>query len=50
MMAEHDKRKEERAKNSNPINFTCGKCKKVVPYSKGYKCPFCDDVEDTEEE
>lgn len=49
-MSEHAKRAAKRAKNSDPINFTCGKCRRVVPYAKGYKCKYCDTVEDEEED
>lgn len=41
-MSSHSNRSEERAKANPPVNFTCGKCKQVVPYSEGYKCPNCD--------
>ena len=36
-------RKEERAKNRDPINFTCGGCKKVFSYDKENHliCPEC---------
>lgn len=47
-MSEHKKRAEMRAKNSNPINFTCGKCHQVKPYDKekGLWCPDCDGEQD----
>lgn len=37
-MAIHTDRAADRAKNSNPINFTCGICRKVHPFNEGYKC------------
>lgn len=35
--------KEARAANKDPINFTCGGCKKVHPYSETtkFECPSC---------
>lgn len=35
--------KEVRAANTKPVNFTCGGCKKVQPYSTvtKYECPDC---------
>ncbi len=35
--------KEERAAHKKPINFTCGRCHKVQPYSSvtKYECPVC---------
>lgn len=42
-MSEHRKKRKEALHNqSDPINFTCGKCKQVVPYQAGYICPNCD--------
>ena len=39
-MSEHTKRAEERAKNKDPINFTCGVCKKIHPFvDDQYECP-----------
>ena len=37
------KLKEHRAAYKDPINFTCGQCKKVQPYSQTHKleCPDC---------
>lgn len=46
------KLKEHRAAGKDPINFTCGQCRKVQPYSETMKfeCPDCgygkDPVED----
>jgi len=48
-MSQHNIRKGERANHSDPINFTCGKCFKVVPFQEDYKCCFCD-VEEVKEE
>lgn len=46
-MSEHSKRADLRAKNSDPINYTCGKCKQVYAFEKDnpYKCPVCDENE-----
>jgi len=35
--------KEVRAAKKDPINYTCGQCKKVQPYSSvmKYECPDC---------
>ena len=35
--------KEDRASNKDPINFTCGGCRKVQPYDKENHlvCPDC---------
>ena len=49
-MSEHKKRAENRAENKNPINFTCGKCGKVHPFNKGYKCSDDDEEEEDEED
>jgi len=49
-MSEHKRRAGLRAENTKPINFTCGKCKRAVPYTKGYKCAFCDVPDEDEEE
>jgi len=50
-MSEHKKRAEVRARCEDPINFTCGKCKQVVPFKEGYECVNCDvDDDDAEEE
>jgi len=44
-------RKKVRAENNDPINFTCGVCKKVHKYNKGYKCTMImKDSEDEEEQ
>jgi len=41
--------KEARAENKKPVNFTCGGCRKVQPYSreKKYECPDCGYGKDT---
>jgi len=39
-------RKKIRAENNDPINFTCGQCRRVVPFTKNYKCENCDVEED----
>ena len=49
-MAEHSKRAKERAKHKNPINFTCGICKQVHRYNKGYLCTLEESIETIEEE
>lgn len=41
-MSRHKERAEERAKHSDPINFTCGGCRKVIEYDKDYVCPECE--------
>lgn len=35
--------KEVRAQNKKPINFTCGRCKKVQPWNleTKFECPDC---------
>lgn len=38
-------RKELLHENLDPINFTCGRCNKVVPFKEGYKCENCDKEE-----
>jgi RNA polymerase subunit RPABC4/transcription elongation factor Spt4 len=48
-MSAHKKRAELREKCENPKNFTCGKCKRVVPFNDGYACPHCDEDDDEEE-
>jgi len=40
-MSEHKKRAELREEANNPINFTCGVCKHVVPFKEGYECEYC---------
>ncbi len=47
-MSEHKKRADERALQKDPINFTCGKCRKVQPFDKekGLWCPDCDGEKD----
>ncbi len=45
-------RKVVRAENNDPINFTCGKCKQVVPFLKikneaglwDHLCAHCDSL------
>ena len=49
-MSCHKERADIRAKGKKPINFTCGKCKQVVPFKDGYKCSNCDELPDQEVE
>lgn len=41
IMTEHKKRAEKRAEQSDPINFTCGLCRRVHPFDaeSPYGCP-----------
>ena len=48
-MTIHKDRADVRAQNKDPINFTCGKCKQVVPFKDGYICPNCDQEEEEKE-
>lgn len=48
-MTSHKDRATIRAEYTDPVNFTCGKCMKVVPFEDGYKCPYCDVEEKVEE-
>jgi len=34
----HQDRKEERARHADPINFTCGECRKVHKFNGSYDC------------
>jgi len=34
-------RKKVRAENNDPINFTCGNCKRVQKFEGVYECPYC---------
>jgi len=43
-------RKEVRAQNNNPINFTCGVCMQVHEYKGNYNCPMAEDNEEKKEE
>jgi hypothetical protein len=47
-MSAHKDRAKLREESNPPINFTCGKCKKVHPFVDGYDCP--DDVDETVDE
>lgn len=42
-MTPRQERKAKQAEEQNPINFTCGGCKKVQPFDseKPYVCPDC---------
>lgn len=42
------KKKMGKEEIKDPEGFTCGKCKKVVPYNKGLKCPDCDETKEEE--
>jgi len=46
MSEQRKTRKEVQCENNTPENFTCGNCKRVVPYSEGYNCPYCNPVEE----
>jgi len=41
MSSVREERKERQERNEDPINFTCGECKKVVPFQQGYVCDNC---------
>ena len=43
-------RAEKRAKNENPINFTCGVCSRVNKYTEDYICPDLKEEEKEEDE
>lgn len=45
----HQQRKEERAKHSDPINFTCGVCQKVVKFQENYVCSNCEEEKEVME-
>jgi len=37
-------RKEVRAENNDPINFTCGVCRKVHPFTGNLDCPDAEKI------
>jgi len=39
-MTAHNDRAKLRAEHNNPINFTCGVCCHVVPFTEGYVCTY----------
>lgn len=40
-MSKHGDLAEIRKASTNPLNFTCGRCKKVSKFVEGYVCPEC---------
>jgi hypothetical protein len=41
-MGRHQERAAERAGTKEPVNFTCGNCKRVVPFAPNYRCVICE--------
>jgi len=52
MSSQRQIRAEKRAEHSDPINFTCGDCKKVHPFNSAdpYMCPNKEVIEDVPDE
>lgn len=50
-MTKHKERAEERAKNKDPINFTCGLCRQVHPFDaeSPYGCPVEKSIQENSE-
>lgn len=50
MSTQREVRKERQVGEEDPVNFTCGGCRAVVPFHGTYECPRCGYGKDPKEE